>query len=326
VLGCLIAAKECHALSDVSSLKPEGARGPLDASLHTQDETMPDPLSFSKFHALGNDYVVIDPTRTPFDPAPRLVQALCDRRRGLGSDGILLGPLPVPGDARAFGLRIFNPDGSEAEKSGNGLRIFARYLLEAGHADAAGCRIQTPGGLAEVRYLAPDGSLVQVDMGRATFLAGDIPFTGIDPHLEVLKTPLSLPSGPVTITALSVGNPHCVLFPRQVTPAAAHRLGPQIERHPAFPNRVNVQLVKVIHPRSIRLEIWERGAGYTLASGSSSCAAAAACRRLGLVEDELTVLMPGGSLEIRFTQDERILMTGPVQPVFTGQLHPGWQP
>jgi diaminopimelate epimerase len=286
---------------------------------------MPDPLPFSKYHALGNDYVVIDPALTSFDPTPRIIQALCDRHRGLGSDGILLGPLAVPGGG-AFGLRIFNPDGSEAEKSGNGLRIFARYLLEAGHADAPACRIQTSGGLAEVRYLASDGSLVQVDMGRPSFRAGDIPFTAIDARVEVLKTPLSLPAGPVTITALSVGNPHCVLFPRQVTPALARRLGPQIERHPAFPNRVNVQFVKVISRRSIRLEIWERGAGYTMASGSSSCAAAAACRKLGLVEDELTVLMPGGSLEIQFTPDDRILMTGPVQPVFTGHLHPGWQP
>jgi diaminopimelate epimerase len=287
---------------------------------------MPDQLLFSKFHALGNDYVVIDPTRTAFDPAPGLIQALCDRRRGIGSDGILLGPLPVPGDAGAFGLRIFNPDGSEAEKSGNGLRIFARYLLEAGHAQAPVCRIHTPGGLAEISYLAPDGSRVQVDMGQPSFRAGDIPFTGIEAHREVLEVPLSLPSGPLTITALSVGNPHCVLFPRQVTPAHARRLGPQIERHPAFPNRVNVQLVKVLNRRSLRIEIWERGAGYTLASGSSSCAAAAACRRLGLVEDELTVHMPGGSLEIQFTPDDHLLMTGPVQAVFTGHLHPGWQP
>jgi diaminopimelate epimerase len=326
MLGCLIAEKECHDLPDVLSLMPEEDSSLLFASLNIQDETMPDQLSFSKFHALGNDYVVIDPARRPFEPTPSMVRALCDRHRGLGSDGILLGPLPVQGDAWAFGLRIFNPDGSEAEKSGNGLRIFARYLLEAGYAQASGCRIQTPGGLAEVRYLASDGSLVQVDMGRPSFRAGDIPFTGIDTHLEVLQTPLGLPSGPVTITALSVGNPHCVLFPQQVTPALARRLGPQIERHPAFPNRVNVQLVKVLHRRRIRLEIWERGAGYTLASGSSSCAAAAACRRLGLVEDELTVLMPGGSLEIQFTPDDRILMTGPVQPVFTGLLHPGWQP
>lgn len=200
---------------------PEGGiLVPLEASLHTQDETMPDPLSFAKYHAHGNDYLVIDPVRTPFDPKPQLIQTLCDRHRGLGSDGILLGPLAVPGEAGVIGLRIFNPD----------------------------------------------GSLVQVNMGRPSFQAVDIPFTGIDAQLEVLKAPLNLPSGPVTITAVRVGNPHCVRFPRQVSRALARRLGPQIERHTAFPNQVNIQFVQVVHRRSIRLEIRERGAGYTLAS------------------------------------------------------------
>jgi diaminopimelate epimerase len=289
-------------------------------------DAMPNDLAFSKFHALGNDYLVIDPTRTVFDPEARLVQALCDRHRGIGSDGLLLGPLPVPGDPQAFGLRIFNPDGSESEKSGNGLRIFARYLLEAGHVQGAGCRIRTTGGTAEVQYLAPDGSLVQVDMGLPAFRAGDIPFTGLAAHLEVLQVPLFLPTGPVTITALSVGNPHCVLFPGSVSATEAQRLGPRIERHPDFPNRVNVQLVDVVDRRHIRIEIWERGAGYTLASGSSSCAAAAACRRLGLVEDRLQVLMPGGTIDIAFTDQGRILMTGPVQAVYQGRLHGGWTP
>lgn len=287
---------------------------------------MPNAFAFSKFHALGNDYVVLDPTRIAFEPTPRLVQALCDRHRGIGSDGILLGPLPVPGDAGAFGLRIFNPDGSESEKSGNGLRIFARYLLEAGHTKGPDCRIHTAGGLAEIRYLEGDGSLVQVDMGLPSFRAGDIPFTAVGSHLEVLETPLFLPTGPVTITALSVGNPHCVIFPGQVSAAEARRLGPRIERHPDFPNRVNVQLVEVLDRRRIRIEIWERGAGYTLASGSSSCAAAAACRRLGLVDDCLSVAMPGGTLDIAFTDQGRILMSGPVQPVYQGHLHAGWTP
>jgi len=163
-------------------------------------------------------------------------------------------------------------------------------------------------------------------MGPPSFRAGDIPFTGLAPHLEVLETPLFLAAGPVTITALSVGNPHCVLFPGEVSPAATRRLGPEIERHPTFPQRVNVQLVKVLGRRSIRIEIWERGAGYTLASGSSSCAAAAACRRLGLVGDRVSVLMPGGSLDVAFSAGGRILLTGPVQPIFHGHLHPGWNP
>lgn len=287
---------------------------------------MPNDFVFSKFHALGNDYVVLDPTRITFEPTVRLIQALCDRHRGIGSDGILFGPLPVPGDPTAFGLRVFNPDGSESEKSGNGLRIFARYLLEAGHVQGPRCRIHVSGGLAEIHYLAGDGSLVQVDMGLPSFKAGDIPFTAVASHLEVLETPLFLPTGPVTITALSVGNPHCVIFPGQVSPAEAQRLGPRIEHHPDFPNRVNVQLVEVLDRKRIRIEIWERGAGYTLASGSSSCAAAAACRRLGLVDEHLTVAMPGGTLDIAFTDQGRILMSGPVQPVYQGHLHAGWTP
>jgi len=287
---------------------------------------MSNDFAFFKFQAVGNDYIVIDPTRAPFDPTPRLVQALCDRHRGIGSDGILLGPYPVPGEPDAFGLRVFNPDGSESEKSGNGLRIFARYLLEAGHVHGDRCRIKTTGGLAEITYLAADGSKVQVDMGKPSFLAGDIPFTAIPAQQEVIETPLFLPSGPVTITSLSVGNPHCVVFPGKVSPAEAQRLGPRIERHPDFPNRVNVQFVEVLDRKRIRLEIWERGAGYTLASGSSSCAAAAASRRLGLVDDQVQVLMPGGAIDIAFTDQGRILMTGPVLSVYEGRLNASWVP
>ena len=287
---------------------------------------MPNEFAFSKFHALGNDYLVIDPSRTPFQPDPGMIQALCDRHHGVGSDGLLLGPGPVPGDAQAFGLRIFNPDGQEAEKSGNGLRIFARYLLEAGYAKLPGCRIQTLGGLAEVRYLAADASLVQVDMGLPTFQAEAIPFTGIAGQLEAVEVPLLLAAGPCRITALSVGNPHCVVLAGPVSAARVRQLGPEIELHPQFPDRVNVQLVEVLDRQRIRIEIWERGAGYTLASGSSSCASAAACRRLGLVDDHLTVLMPGGSIDIAFTEQGRILMTGPVQAVYQGQLRAGWRP
>jgi len=285
---------------------------------------MPNEFHFSKFHVLGNDYLVVDPTRTAFEPDAKTIQALCDRRLGIGSDGLLLGPLTAPDHPGAFGLRIFNPDGSEAETSGDGLRIFARYLLEAGHAQGTECQIRTLGGTFGARFLTPDGSLVQVDMGQPSFKAGDIPFTGIASHLEVLETPLFLPTGPITVTALSLGNPHCVIFPGEVSPANACRLGPKIERHPEFPERVNVLLVEVVDRRRIRIEIWERGAGYTPASGSS-CAAAVACRRLGLVDDHVTVQMPGGSLGIEFAEGGQIFMSGPVQPVFSGALHPEWK-
>jgi len=278
----------------------------------------------SKFHVLGNDYLVVDPTRAPFEPDPKLIQALCDRRLGIGSDGLLLGPTAVPGHPEAFGLRIFNPDGSEAETSGDGIRIFGRYLLEAGHAKSLACCIHTLGGHFDVRFLAADGSLAQVDMGLPSFRAGDIPFTGIAAHLEVLETPLFLPTGPITITALNLGNPHCIIFPGEVSPANARRLGPKIERHPEFPERVNVLLVEVTSRERLRIEIWERGAGYTPASGSSA-AAAAACRRLNLIDPHVTVNMPGGSLDIDFSPEGRVLMTGPVQPIFQGHLHPEWK-
>lgn len=286
---------------------------------------MPNEIPFSKFHVLGNDYLVLDPTKAAFDPTPRLIEALCDRRLGIGSDGILLGPQPVPEDAAAFGLRIFNPDGSEAETSGDGLRIFARYLLDAGHTTSAGCRIHTLGGITTVRFLEPDASLIQIGMGRPSFRASEVPFTGISSQLEVLETPLFLPTGPITITALNLGNPHCVIFPGEVSPANARRLGPRVEMHPEFPERVNVLLVEVVNRKRIRIEIWERGAGYTPASGSSA-AAAAACRRLGLVEDHVTVQMPGGTVEIEFDAEGHIFMTGSVQPVFSGTLHPDWKP
>ena len=284
---------------------------------------MADPLQFSKYHALGNDYLVVGPA---FDPSEALIRRLCDRHRGVGSDGILLGPLPVPDDPGAFGLRIFNPDGGEAEKSGNGLRIFARHLRETGLAPGETCRIRTAGGMAPARFLDPEGDEIEVDMGPPSFRAGDVPFTGLAAEEEALETRLLVEGQTWTVTSLSVGNPHCVVFPRRTTADLARRLGPAIERHRCFPRGVNVQFVEVVDRTRIRIEIWERGAGYTLASGSSSCAAAAACRRLGLVEAGLTVEMPGGEVRIAFPDSGRILLTGPVRPVCQGHLHPGWTP
>jgi diaminopimelate epimerase len=284
----------------------------------------PQPLRCFKYQALANDYLVIDPARTPFAPvAPRIV-ALCRRHLGVGADGVLVGPLPVEDDPGTFGLRIFNADGSEAEQSGNGLRIFARYLLDAGYVTRSTCRIRTLRGTAEATFLNADGSLIQVDMGSPDFHAGAIPFTGLAPRLEVVACPLHTSVGVATVTALSLGNPHCVLIRPRVTPALACRLGPELERHPHFPDRVNVQFVQVVDRRHLQLEIWERGAGWTQASGSSSCAAAAAGRRLGLVEDRVTVSMPGGTLQVCCTDQGRILLTGPVQPVFQVQLPSAW--
>jgi diaminopimelate epimerase len=217
----------------------------------------------------------------------------------------------------AFGLRIFNPDGSEAEKSGNGLRIFARYLWDTGRVAGGGFAVVTPGGL--VRCEVRDGGrAVFVEMGRASFHSERIPVAG--PAREVVGETLEVEGGRFTFTAVTVGNPHCVIHVEEASPALAQRVGPLVENHASFPNRTNVQFVQVLDPSHLRIEIWERGAGYTLASGSSACAAAAASVRLGLCEGGVTVAMPGGKLEIGVAADFELTMLGPVEKVASGTL------
>ncbi|APB34360.1 diaminopimelate epimerase [Gloeomargarita lithophora Alchichica-D10] len=270
---------------------------------------------FWKYHALGNDYLVLDPERLDFPLQPLAIQRLCHRHFGVGSDGILLGPLPAPG--ADFGLRIFNPDGSEAEKSGNGLRIFARYLWDGGKVGGEPFYVQTLGGLVQAQ-VQNQGQQVQVAMGRVSFQSGLIPVTGAD--REVIQEPIQVQGQTFTFSAATIGNPHCVILVPEATPALAQTYGSALENHAFFPQRTNVQFVQVLSPERLRLEIWERGAGYTLASGSSSSAAAAVVHRLGLCAPAVTVEMPGGELAIRIAPDFAITMTGPVTGVAQGIL------
>ena len=256
---------------------------------------------FRKYHGLGNDYLVVDPGDVDFDPTPEAVRAVCDRNYGVGSDGILYGPLR---DGSGLDLRIFNPDGGEAEKSGNGLRIFAWYLHERGLLTADGMRIATKGGVVFARVADAARRIITIDMGVPSFSAAD----------EITFGPHTLRA-----TCVSMGNPHCVILLPGVTAGTARELGPAIEGDPLFSRRTNVQFLEPVSRSRIRIEIWERGAGYTLASGSSSCAAAAAARRLGLVDDSVTVMMPGGELDVEFS-DGHAWLTGPVEPVFEGRF------
>jgi len=259
---------------------------------------------FRKYHGLGNDYLVIDPEDGPFDPTPEAVRAVCDRNLGVGSDGILWGPLRDPEGPT---LRIYNPDGSEAEKSGNGLRIFAWYLYERGKSGGVEFPLKTVGGPVKAWILGE--GMVRMDMGTPRFEA---PLGG-----ELLEREHVIGGERARITFVSMGNPHCVVTGLPVNEATARRLGPLVENDPLFPARTNVQFLEVLSPSEIRIQIWERGAGYTLASGSSSCAAAAAARRLGRAGDDVTVHMPGGILKIRFAEG-KALLTGPVEKVFEG--------
>lgn len=272
-------------------------------------------MRFDKYHALGNDYLVIDPAEQAIAWTPSLVRALCDRHCGVGADGLLLGPLPA---ANAdFALRLFNPDGSEFEKSGNGLRIFARNLWDRGLVGNDPFTILTPGGMvrAQVHH---DGRSVTVQMGQVSFDSTRIPVAG--PPREVLDEPLEVGGHTLRFSAATIGNPHCVVRREVVSAEEAQRLGPLIENAPLFPHRTNVQFMQVLDRQRIRLEIWERGAGYTLSSGSSSCAAAAVAHRLGYCDAEVTVLMPGGAIAVTIAKDWQVTMRGAVTRVCTGVI------
>jgi diaminopimelate epimerase len=273
---------------------------------------------FSKYHALGNDYIVINPDDILSEQLTAVqIQRICDRHYGIGSDGILLGPLPnAPAD---FGLRIFNPDGSEAEKSGSGIRIFSRCLWDKGLVQAEPFTIATKGGVVEAQ-LFEEGRMVRVEMGRVSFHSKKIPVTG--PPREVVNERIAIGGEVLNITAATIGNPHCVVMEQELSPERAKYLGPLIESSGMFSRRINVQFMKILDRRRIQIEIWERGAGYTLASGSSSCAAAAVAHRLGLCDAEIAVQMPGGVIHVRIAEDYQMTMTGPVTKVAVGQISP----
>ncbi len=270
-------------------------------------------IKFYKYHGLGNDYLVIDPADGTQSLSTFEIQLLCHRNYGVGSDGILLGPLK--NKAADFAVRIFNPDGSEAEKSGNGLRIFSRYLWDKGLVSNRAFTIHTMGGVVESR-VHENGSMVSVDMGRVSFLSRDIPVAG--KLREVINESLCVGGREVVFCAAGIGNPHCVIIRNRISPELARRLGPKIETHPLFPRRTNVQFVKVMDRSNIRIEIWERGAGYTLASGSSSSAAAAVTYRLGLTDRKVMVHMPGGRIDISIRPDFSITLTGPATRIAQG--------
>jgi diaminopimelate epimerase len=275
---------------------------------------------FVKSHGLGNDYIVLNQYEIGFELTERAIQKICDVHYGIGSDGILL---KVPSYSANFGVRILNPDGSEAEKSGNGLRIFAKYLYDYKFSREKIFTIETPGGLVRAEITEEENGkakTVKVDMGKANFISGEIPVKC--EHAECLDETLMLEFKNYHINCVSVGNPHCVVLKDHLDEKEIKQFGPQIENHPMFPNRINVQFAKVISPTEVEVIIWERGAGWTLASGSSSCAVAAVMVKKGLTEKTLTVNMPGGSLKIEIDEVWNLKMTGEVKEIASGILSP----
>lgn len=260
-------------------------------------------MRFRKYHGLGNDYLVMEEGALS---ARRVVQ-ICDRHRGLGSDGILELMPSVEADV---GLRIWNPDGTIAEKSGNGLRIFAAWMAE--HMDGPDdLTVELPCGIVRCQV---DGDMVTVQMGTASFDAASIPATE-----EMIFSPKLVGEAMLPLTAVGVGNPHCVVFlGTDLDTMPWREWGAALENSPLFPNRTNVQFARVLDRRTIEARIWERGAGETQASGSSSCAIAAAAVKLEHCEGTIRVLMPGGELEVTVGRDYSLILRGPV--AYIGQM------
>ena len=295
-------------------------------------------IEFHKYHALGNDYIILDPLTARLDLTPKRMRLLCHRHFGIGSDGILWGPLPEETDCsigdvgvrrtshcgphnEPFRLRIYNPDGSEAEKSGNGLRMFARFLFDTGRVGADPVTVVTQGGNVSCQVL-DGGGQITVEMGQVRFESNVIPVKG-SPR-NVLNEQITVGDRVLTVSAATIGNPHCVVFRDALSVDEVKATGTLLENHPQFPNRTNVQFVKVVDRSTIRIEIWERGAGYTLASGSSASAAAATAKRLGYCDGAVTVKMQGGELHVVIDEEYRVTMTGPATPVAHGKLAQGF--
>ncbi|MGE5389536.1 MAG: diaminopimelate epimerase [Deltaproteobacteria bacterium] len=273
--------------------------------------------SFIKSHGLGNEYVILDEANIDFALTTRAVRRICNVHHGIGSDGILL---RVPASRADFAVRIFNPDGSEAEKSGNGLRIFCKYLYDYGYARNR-FTVETSGGVVTAEIIEETqgkAGLIRVDMGRATFISREIPTSF--PEEEALGIELTIADRVFQVNCVSVGNPHCVILTDELDLNEILQYGSLIENNSSFPNRINVQFARVISPGEVEILIWERGAGYTLASGSSSCAVASVLRKLGLVDRCVTIHMPGGQLQIEVDDDYNIRMTGPVRQIAEGVL------
>jgi diaminopimelate epimerase len=273
-------------------------------------------LDFTKMHGAGNDFVVLDGVAQELPALEPLARMLLNRRFGIGGDQLLVAR---PSSIADFRMEIYNPDGSRAEMCANGIRAFYKWLRDRGHTHADEIAVETLGGVVHPRWAGEDRVVVQ--MGRPVFAAEKIPTRlghGDGPLIDI---PLDVDGERVLVTSLSMGNPHAVLFVPDVATAPVTTLGPRIEQHPAFPNRVNVEFVQVLGRDRVRQRTWERGTGETLACGSGACAVGVACMLRGATAREITVELRGGELRIAWpTNDAAVLMTGPATEVFAGRI------
>lgn len=274
-------------------------------------------LDFTKMHGAGNDFIVLDGIRDELPPLEPIAAQLCDRHFGIGADQLLV---VRPSRSADFRMQIYNADGSQVEMCANGIRACFLYLREHGHSRADEIRVETLGGIVTPRAAGP--GRVRVEMGRPILEPEKIPTTlggGSGPLLEV-----PLPGLGVNVSSVSMGNPHAVIFVDDPDRAPVETLGPRVEHHPAFPNRVNVEFASVVSRRRIRQRTWERGTGETLACGSGACAVAVVSMLRGLVERSVAIELRGGELQIDWPDDgAHVAMTGPAVEVFSGRIRVG---
>jgi diaminopimelate epimerase len=268
-------------------------------------------VKFTKMHALGNDFIVVDARKHALSSPEEFARTWCHRRFGIGADQVLILEESAGAD---FAMKIYNADGSEVEMCGNGIRALAQFIWDRGLSGKAVLEVETLGGIMRPRRT---GGLIRVDMGEPAFEARDIPV-----NLEgiVRDHPLSVDDQTFAITCLSMGNPHAVIFVDRVEDFAVARYGPRIEQDPLFPNRINVEFIEVLNSKEIRMRVWERGTGETLACGTGASAAAVASAFKGLTERAVTVHLAGGDLLIEWGDDNRVAMTGPATEGFEGEL------
>lgn len=275
-------------------------------------------LNFVKYQGLGNDFILID-NRNADNPiiSPELAVKMCDRHFGIGADGVIFA---LPGqEGTDYTMRIFNADGSEPEMCGNGIRCLAQFLahLEGEAEIGKTYRIHTLAGTI-APCLQGEGQ-VRVDMGIPQLLAAEIPTTLGNPEEKIIDRPLIVAEQSWPVTCVSMGNPHCIIFVADAAAIPLALLGTQFENHPTFPQRTNVEFIEVVQPDYLKMRVWERGAGATLACGTGACAAVVAGVLVGKSERRCTVELPGGCLEIHWSAaDGRVYMTGPAQRVFAG--------
>ncbi|MDH7602843.1 MAG: diaminopimelate epimerase [Armatimonadota bacterium] len=278
-------------------------------------------MKFAKLHGAGNDFVVVDGSeeKIPEQKLPQVAKHICDRHFGIGADGLIL---VLPSKVANFKMRIFNPDGSEAEMCGNGVRVFAKYVYDLKMHEDTIMTVETLAGIKTLKLNTAGGKVqsVRVDMGEPKLLRSEIPMRGT-PGTKVIAEPLRVGGKKIEVTCVSMGNPHCVTFVDGVDHYPVEKMGPLIENHPSFPARTNVEFVEVLNPEEIKVRTWERGAGETLACGTGSCAAVVAGYLNEKTSRRVTVHLRGGDLFIEWAGNNRLFMTGPAEEVFEGNIN-----